>query len=199
MPTATIPSRRQRVSAENPALEAEGWLPTPIGPLRLAASAKGLVGIRFTDAGATPANLGKPEPTSRDAPARIVREARAQLEAYFTGDRPRFDLPLDPEGTAFQRKVWRALARVPIGRTVSYAELGARVGSPAGARAIGLAMATNPIPVVIPCHRVLRSDGSLGGFGGGLWRKRFLLEHEQRLRASARSGSGARARHTVVA
>jgi O-6-methylguanine DNA methyltransferase len=99
----------------------------------------------------------------------------AQLAEYFSGGRKTFDLPLRPRGTEFQRQVWEELARIPYGVTISYAELAARVGRPGASRAVGRANGTNPIPVIIPCHRVIGSDGSLTGFGGGMPLKRALL------------------------
>jgi len=106
--------------------------------------------------------------------------ARAQLAEYFSGDRVEFDLPLAAEGTDFQRKVWRELCRIPYGETISYGDLARRIGQPGAARAVGLANGSNPLPIVVPCHRVIGADGSLTGFGGGIERKRWLLAHEAR-------------------
>jgi len=108
---------------------------------------------------------------------RLGPVARA-LKDYFRGKLDRFDLPVAPEGTEFQRRVWRELVKIPYGQTWSYAELARRVGRPGAARAVGRANATNPVSVVIPCHRVVGSDGSLTGYGGGMERKRALLAHE---------------------
>jgi methylated-DNA-[protein]-cysteine S-methyltransferase len=105
---------------------------------------------------------------------------RAQLSEYFAGGRSEFDLPLAAEGTAFQRKVWTALCTIPYGETLSYGELARRIGQPTAARAVGLANGSNPLPIVVPCHRVIGADGSLTGFGGGIERKRWLLAHEAR-------------------
>jgi methylated-DNA-[protein]-cysteine S-methyltransferase len=105
-------------------------------------------------------------------------EARRQLEAYFAGELRDFDLPLAPEGSEFQLRVWEQLRAIPYGETISYGELARRVGDPAAARAVGLANGRNPLPVIVPCHRVIGADGSLTGFGGGLERKRRLLELE---------------------
>ena len=104
--------------------------------------------------------------------------AAAQLAAYFAGQLTEFDLPLAPAGTEFQRRVWDGLRAIPYGQTVSYGELARRVGNPAASRAVGLANGRNPIAIVVPCHRVIGSDGSLTGYGGGLNRKRFLLALE---------------------
>ena len=102
-----------------------------------------------------------------------------QLEEYFAGERTRFDLPIDPQGTPFQHRVWEALQEIPYGETVTYAELAARVGRPAAARAVGLANGSNPLSIVIPCHRVVGQAGGLTGYAGGLEVKRRLLEHER--------------------
>jgi methylated-DNA-[protein]-cysteine S-methyltransferase len=107
-------------------------------------------------------------------------EARRGLEAYLAGELDAIDgIEVDTGGTEFQRKVWAALRRIPPGRTISYAELARAVGAPSAVRAAGTANGSNPVPVVIPCHRVVRSDGTLGGYGGGLDRKRWLLDHER--------------------
>lgn len=103
---------------------------------------------------------------------------REQLGQYFAGSRTSFDLPLDLVGTAFQVRVWRALAEIPYGTTVAYGELAQRIGHSGAARAVGSASGRNPVSIVLPCHRVVGADGSLTGYGGGLWRKRRLLELE---------------------
>lgn len=115
--------------------------------------------------------------------AELVSAPRARflapLRRYFEGDLEAIDaLPVDPGGTAFQARVWQALRRIPVGRTLSYGELARRLGQPNAMRAVGLANGQNPIAVVIPCHRVIGADGSLTGYGGGLERKRWLLRHE---------------------
>jgi methylated-DNA-[protein]-cysteine S-methyltransferase len=145
---------------------------TPIGRLRLAGDEKGLRGISFE-------NRFRPSESS-DRPGALApfREAIDQLNAYFAGERRRFDLPLAPEGTPFQREVWSALTTIPYGETVSYGELARQLGKPAATRAVGAANGRNPIPIIIPCHRVIGADGSLTGFGGGLAVKRALLALE---------------------
>ena len=115
-----------------------------------------------------------------------LREAALQLDAYFAGELREFELPVDPGGTAFQRNVWQALQTIPYGITVSYGELAQQLKKPTATRAVGAANGANPVPIVIPCHRVIGADGSLTGFGGGLDIKRWLLEHEQALPDSAR-------------
>jgi methylated-DNA-[protein]-cysteine S-methyltransferase len=143
---------------------------TPIGELRLVASEQGLREVLWPSR--EPA-----EPVS-DEGSPVLTEATRQLEEYFAGTRERFSLPLDLHGTAFQRAAWLALADIPYGRTVSYAEQARRLGRPRAVRAVGAANGRNPVPIVLPCHRIVGSDGSLTGFGGGLDVKRALLEHE---------------------
>ena len=120
--------------------------------------------------------LGKPDPRGREADP--FKAAADQLDAYFAGELTRFDLPLAPLGSDFQQRVWAALREIPYGRTESYGELAERIGSPGAARAVGLSNGKNPIGIVIPCHRVVGSNGSLTGYGGGLDRKRQLLDLE---------------------
>ncbi len=158
-------------------------LPSPIGQLTLVANNGQLTGL-YMDAqqhrpnGAMFGAVGNPA----DEP---FASAAAQLDAYFAGDLKVFDLPLAPAGTQFQRRVWSALQAIPYGQTCSYGELARRVGS--AGRAVGLANGKNPIALIIPCHRVIGSDGSLTGYGGGLDRKRYLLELEGDAAASSRS------------
>jgi methylated-DNA-[protein]-cysteine S-methyltransferase len=141
---------------------------TPIGPLGLVASDTGLQSVLF-DGGRI-----RPEGTSP-----VLDEAASQLESYFAGELLEFDLPLELHGTDFQRRCWLALATIPYGQTVSYGEQARRLElGPESARAVGAANGQNPLPIVLPCHRVIGADGSLTGFGGGLHVKRFLLEHE---------------------
>jgi methylated-DNA-[protein]-cysteine S-methyltransferase len=140
---------------------------TPIGTLGLVGSNAGLSRVLWSANGL------------RDESSALLDEAAAQLVAYFAGERIDFDLPLDPGGTEFQRQCWLALATIPYGQTVSYGEQARRLGlGPDAARAVGAANGQNPLPLVLPCHRVIGADGSLTGFGGGLHIKRFLLEHE---------------------
>jgi methylated-DNA-[protein]-cysteine S-methyltransferase len=139
---------------------------TPIGPLGLTASDTALRCVRF----------GR---VRSDGQSPVLVEAARQLDAYFRGELVDFDLPLELDGTEFQRQCWLALATIPYGQTVSYGEQARRLGlGPAAARAVGAANGQNPLPIVLPCHRVIGADGSLTGFGGGLDTKRFLLEHE---------------------
>ncbi len=146
---------------------------SPVGPLLVAADEAGLRLIHF-QAGR---ERRKPDPTWEGDP-RPFRALARQLGEYFRRERRTFDLPLAPRGTAFQLATWRALSTIPYGQTVSYAELARRVGRPAASRAVGAANGANPLPIVVPCHRVIGKDGSLTGFGGGLATKRALLELE---------------------
>lgn len=109
----------------------------------------------------------------------VLREAADQITAYFEGKRHTFSLALDPEGTPFQKKVWTALQDIPYGKTTSYMHLSKQLGDPKAIRAVAAANGKNPLWIIIPCHRVIGSDGSLTGYAGGLWRKKWLLEHEQ--------------------
>jgi len=120
--------------------------------------------------------LGEPDPRGREAEP--FKAAADQLDAYFAGELATFDLPLAPRGSEFQRRVWAALLEIPYGQTESYGELAERIGSPGAARAVGLANGKNPIGIVIPCHRVVGANGSLTGYGGGLDRKKQLLDLE---------------------
>ena len=147
---------------------------SPVGPLLVAASDAGLHAIVFPE-NRHPVRVGDDWTRGRHA---LIDEARRQLAAYFAGERRDFDLPLAPRGTEFQRAVWQALAAIPYGRTASYAELAARVGRPGAARAVGAANGRNPLPIVLPCHRVIGAGGDLTGFGGGLPTKRYLLALE---------------------
>lgn len=110
----------------------------------------------------------------------VLDESARQLHAYFAGDLEKFDLPLDLAGTDFQLLAWRSLAEVPYGATISYAQQAHRIGRPSAARAVGAANGRNPVPIVLPCHRIVGANGSLVGFGGGLDRKAWLLDHEAR-------------------
>ena len=147
---------------------------SPVGRLLLAGDDSGLRLISF------PAGKGarQPQPEWHRDPARL-NGVRRQLDDYFSGTRTGFDLDLAPEGTPFQRAVWQALEMIPYGATVSYGELAKSINRPKASRAVGAANGGNPIPIVIPCHRVIGSDGRLTGFGGGLDTKAALLAHER--------------------
>jgi methylated-DNA-[protein]-cysteine S-methyltransferase len=146
-------------------------LATPIGDLRLVASPNGLRRIDLPPA-------GEPESTWVEESTPILAEVVRQLTEYFAGDRRTFYLPLEPEGTDFQLSVWKVLRAIPFGQTISYGEQARRLGDANKARAVGSANGRNPLPIVVPCHRVVGADGSLTGFSGGVDAKRWLLEHE---------------------
>jgi methylated-DNA-[protein]-cysteine S-methyltransferase len=149
---------------------------TPIGELTIAGESEVLRFIYFPTGKMT----ARPEPHWEEAERGVVRETVQQLDAYFARKLRAFDLPLGPQGTDFQKEVWRELERIAYGETISYGELARRIGNPAASRAVGLANGRNPIPIVIPCHRVIGSNGKLTGFGGGLPVKESLLALEAR-------------------
>jgi methylated-DNA-[protein]-cysteine S-methyltransferase len=157
-------------------------LDTPIGTLTLAADAGGLRHIEFPD-NRHPTDRAGWVPGARGDVAAVLRMTREQLLDYFDGARTAFDLPLAPEGTAFQQEVWRTLATIPYGATWSYRDLARAIGKPDAMRAVGAANGRNPLPIVLPCHRVIGADGSLTGFGGGLPIKAALLRLEGALPA----------------
>jgi methylated-DNA-[protein]-cysteine S-methyltransferase len=149
-------------------------LQTPLGPLLLARTAQGLAGAWFEGQKDHPGELTAPQlPTDS-----LLMKATSQLNEYFHGKRREFDLPLDLHGTDFQCGVWRALLKINTGKTQSYGDIARAVHSPQGVRAVGSAVGKNPLSVIVPCHRVMGSDGSLTGYAGGLDRKRALLKLE---------------------
>ncbi|HEY8506643.1 MAG TPA: methylated-DNA--[protein]-cysteine S-methyltransferase [Gemmataceae bacterium] len=149
-------------------------LDSPLGPVLVAGDGAGLRFVSFQRSEAAT----RPAPDWVEAPEKF-REACRQLRAYFAGELTAFDLPLSPQGTPFQRQVWRALCEIPYGEAVSYAEVARRIGRPTAARAVGSANRSNPLAVVVPCHRVIGSSGDLVGYAGGLEVKRFLLRLER--------------------
>ncbi len=162
------------------------WLETPIGPLLVAASETHLLAIEFCDGDPAPAlverlgrKLGQPigEGTS---PA--LQQALSELKDYFAGRSGEFRVPLAYDGSAFERRVWEHLLTVPLAETCSYGDIARALGDLQLSRAVGEANHVNRIPVIIPCHRCIGSDGSLTGYGGGLWRKKWLLRHEGQMR-----------------
>ena len=148
---------------------------SPIGPLGLVATDEGLRAVSWRG---EETSVKLPEEMTEDSGHPILRQAATQLAEYFDGDRTSFDVPLDLRGTPFQVAAWRALGDIPYGSTRSYGEQAALIGRPKAVRAVGQANGRNPVPVVLPCHRVIGADGSLTGFGGGLDLKSQLLEHE---------------------
>ena len=149
-------------------------LDTPIDPLLLVGDETGLHELHFSPF-TPPAGLPRDDA--------VLAPVTAQLREYFAGERLAFDLALCPAGSAFQQKVWMALRDIPYGRTTSYGEIATELGQPTASRAVGLANGRNPLAVIVPCHRVIGANGALTGFGGGLERKRWLLEHERRVLA----------------
>ena len=145
------------------------WMDSPIGGLRIHASAGLITAIDF--------GAGKPRRTRSNDP--LLDRAEQQLSEYFAGERTAFDLPLASEGSEFQKKVWAELQRIPYGETASYGDIARRLGyEPVISRAVGAANGANPIPIIVPCHRVIGSDGSLTGYAGDLERKKTLLDLE---------------------
>ena len=143
-----------------------------IGPFEIVGTGEGIVTIRFnTDPLVTDNNL----PPS-------MTECLQQLDEYFKGRRQKFDVPLLLEGTDFQKAVWRQLQKIPFGQTASYGDVARAIDRPKAYRAVGNANNKNPVPLIVPCHRVIGSNGKLVGFGGGIWRKQWLLDHESSLR-----------------
>ena len=149
---------------------------SPVGKLTLVASDAGLRAILWPSE--RPCRVKLPDISRGDHP--VLQATTSQLTEYFAGKRQSFDLPIDLHGTSFQVKAWRSLADIPYGTTASYAEQADRIGAPKAVRAVGTANGRNPISIVLPCHRVVASNGSLAGFAGGLDVKRWLLEFESR-------------------
>jgi methylated-DNA-[protein]-cysteine S-methyltransferase len=159
------------------------WTSTPLGNVLLVADGDALCGLYFGDQKYVPAI----DPSwKRDDDLSVLRTARRQIDEYFAGARERFDVALAPSGTPFQRAIWKAIAEVPSGATRTYADLAKRVGRPGSARAAGAATGRNPLSIIVPCHRIIGSDGSLTGYAGGLDRKRRLLELERSVIVTAR-------------
>lgn len=148
---------------------------SPIEPLLLASDGESLTSLFMVTQRHGPFFS---ETWKRDDNAKPFAEARRQMEAYFAGELTEFDLPLNMIGTEFQKTVWRELLNIPFGVTISYGELAERVGNPSASRAVGAANGRNPISIIVPCHRVIGSNGKLTGYGGGIERKEWLLAHE---------------------
>ncbi len=149
------------------------YLDSPIGPLLLTGDKHGLQGVYFSTG-----KMARGADETWERYDELFRRPRTQLKEYFAGKRKCFELELRPEGTAFQLAVLDALQQIPYGETCSYSDIAERIGKPKAVRAVGTANGRNPIPIIIPCHRVIGSNGSLTGFGGGLETKRFLLNLE---------------------
>jgi len=155
-------------------LIAQARFDTPLGPITMAATAKGLAGLWFDGQAHHPGTLDAPV----DEDQRFIAQARGELERYWQGARKPFTVRLDAQGTPFQQAVWRTLLDIPAGHTSTYAAVATRAGSPRAVRAAGAAIGRNPLSIVVPCHRVLGRDGSLTGYAGGLPRKQALLRLE---------------------
>lgn len=152
---------------------------TPIGTLTLVAGDAALTGAYMEAHRPAPDESAWGERDDAPAPGTPLAEAAVQLAAYFAGERTGFELPLDPGGTPFQRRVWAALAEIPYGETRTYGWIAERIGQPTAVRAVGLANSRNPLSVIVPCHRVVGSTGRLTGYAGGVERKAYLLDHER--------------------
>ncbi|MCB0430737.1 MAG: methylated-DNA--[protein]-cysteine S-methyltransferase [Flavobacteriales bacterium] len=147
---------------------AHSIFPSPIGPLAVTASDKGVVSVLFTD---EPVHISSSHP--------ILEACAKQLAAYFSGSSQTFNLPLDMQGTEFQLRVWNCLLEIPFGQSLSYLEEARKLGDEKAIRAVAAANGQNPVAILVPCHRVIGSDGSLTGYAGGVWRKEWLLRHEK--------------------
>lgn len=152
---------------------------SPIGIIKLSGDDSGLRSCSFVAAGSKKSEEAGTEKKLKKAP-RPIREAWKQLDEYFAGQRKSFSVKLNLQGTSFQKKVWEELQKIPYGQTRSYGEIARACGRPRASRAVGQANHKNPVVIIVPCHRVVGSDGRLVGFGGGLWRKKWLLQHEAR-------------------
>lgn len=180
------------IAAETlPVALAAVWLDTPVGPMLAVAGDAGLHLLEFTDRAILSKEINRLRQTIGGiafGPHPVLTALAGQLGEYFEGTRAIFDLPLKPVGGAFHQSVWTALLAIPAGVTCSYKDLSLRLGNLKAIRAVAQANGANPIGIIIPCHRVIGADGSLVGYGGKLWRKRWLLAHEQR-HAPAEAGA----------
>ena len=177
--------------ARGTALLAATWIETPLGPMLAIAGDAGLELLEFVDRRALETELRELRASTRFARSAqaaaivpgdhpILKQTTDQLREYFAGTRREFDVPLNQRGSAFQLAAWQALREIPYGETRSYTDMARRVGSPGAVRAIGRVNGQNQIAIVVPCHRVIRADGSLCGYGGGRWRKQWLIDHEKK-------------------
>jgi methylated-DNA-[protein]-cysteine S-methyltransferase len=162
---------------DNPAVKKRGkpagacvYFKSPIGFLRVSGSEKWVMAVEFCD---------QPGPETDGVPE-CLKKACLQLDEYFQGRRRKFEVPLMLRGTPFQKRVWAALRKVPFGRTLSYGGIARSIGRPYSGRAVGGANHRNPVAIIVPCHRIIGHNGRLSGYGGGLWRKQWLLDHEKK-------------------
>ncbi len=164
-------------------------LNSPLGEIVIADQGSKLCLLEFADGKQLKPHIARLEGFSgtdvveEDSP--ILKKAEDQLERYFKGSLTAFDLPMEFHGTPFQKTVWQGLLEIPYGQTVNYGWLAGKIGKPEASRAVGKANGSNPISIIVPCHRVIGKDGSLVGYGGKLWRKKWLLEHEGALQKAA--------------
>ena len=188
----------ERVFGETPgrarakAMLVAGWIETPLGPMLAVAGDAGLELLEFVDRRALERELTmlRRRLGSAIVPGEhpILAATAEQMREYYAGTRQQFDIPLNQRGSAFQLKVWNALCEIPYGETRSYSDIAARIGAPAAVRAVGTTNGRNQLTIIVPCHRVIRSDGSLCGYGGGRWRKQWLLNHERAGQAGQAGG-----------
>ncbi|MBE9032880.1 methylated-DNA--[protein]-cysteine S-methyltransferase [filamentous cyanobacterium LEGE 11480] len=158
------------------------WLESPLGELLLVSDGEALQGLYLAGQKYFPQISAD---WQQDGQLGLLQQAVMQLDEYFQHQRQQFDLPLNPLGTAFQQQVWQQLPRISYGQTLTYGEIAAKLGQPLAARAVGAANGRNPISIIVPCHRVIASNGQLTGYAGGIDRKRWLIDHET---ASANAG-----------
>lgn len=154
-------------------------MPSPVGWLHLQVCADGVTSVHFADEAIPDATVGAQDITADQHG--VMTQLKQELNAYFAGHLQQFSVPLAPHGTDFQQQVWAALRRIPYGETWSYRDLAQQVQRPQGYQAVGQANGRNPIGIIVPCHRVIQADGSLGGYAGGVDRKSWLLRHELRV------------------
>jgi methylated-DNA-[protein]-cysteine S-methyltransferase len=159
---------------------------SPIGTIEIGATADSIRTVYFVDSWKHRATVPERHADS-DSPSPLLLEAADELAAYFAGKLTRFSVPFVHSGTGFQRKVWEALSQIPYGKTISYLDLSKRIGNPKAIRAVGTTNGSNRISIIVPCHRVIGSNGTLVGYGGELWRKQWLLEHEQKIAGGVRT------------
>jgi methylated-DNA-[protein]-cysteine S-methyltransferase len=148
------------------------YIDTPVGPLEIKGDDRFVNGVNFRE------QMGVSDPT----PPQVLLDCARQLEEYFAGKRLDFELPISQNGTEFQQTVWSQLCVIPYAITISYQQLANRIGNPKSIRAVGTTNGRNQIAIIVPCHRVIGSNGSLTGYAGGLWRKKWLLEHEHKVK-----------------
>jgi methylated-DNA-[protein]-cysteine S-methyltransferase len=163
---AKVPGRTAKKIAS-----ASAYVQSPIGFLRVSGNEKWVQAVEFCE---------KPGPETDHIPA-CLRLACLQLDEYFQGKRSKFEIPLNLRGTVFQKQVWAALRKVPFGRTLSYGAIARAIRHPYSGRAVGGANHRNPVAIIVPCHRIIGHNGRLTGYGGGLWRKQWLLDHERKV------------------